>query len=165
MNIFVLDKDIKTNVKYYTNKHVVKMLLETAQLLSTAHRVLDGDDIIDQVLYKKTHINHPCAKWVRKTNKNYLYGYELFKAINDEFEYRFGKQHLSWTKLGNVLQHPPKNIPQKNILTPFAQAMPEKYKSSDVVKAYRAYYIGEKQHLFVWSKRDKPIWIKQNANI
>jgi len=161
MNIFVLDNDIQINVQYYANKHVNKMLLETAQLLSTAHRVLDEGDVIDQRLYKKTHINHPCSKWVRQTKRNYIYGYELFKSLNGEFEYRFEKKHLSWTKLGNVLQYPPKNIPQKNILTPFAQAMPEKYKSFDAVKAYRAYYIGEKQHLFVWSKRDKPRWIQQ----
>ena len=159
MNIFILDSDPILSVQYYVNKHVVKMILETAQLLSTAHRILDNND--DPVLYKKTHCNHPCAKWVRETAGNYRYAYQLFKELSSEYHYRYDKQHLSWTKLKDILKEPPKNISSNMEITPFALAMPEQYKSSDAVNAYRAYYNGEKRHMFIWKKRPIPYWVVQ----
>lgn len=159
MNLFVLDDDITTSVQYYTNKHVVKMILETAQMLSTAHRILDGDDI-DPVIYKKTHWNHPCSKWMRETTGNYSYGYNLFSLLAKEYQYRYNKNHLSWRKLQDVLKTPPKNIDESLEMTPFALAMPDEYKTFDsAVESYRKYYIGEKSHLFTWTRRQIPTWI------
>jgi hypothetical protein len=163
MNIFVLDRDIQKAARYHVNKHVVKQVLETAQMLSTAHWMIDGNLAHNQnFLYTKTHINHPCSVWVRKNTKNYMWTYEFFKALCFEYTYRYDKIHLSWKKLGNVLSHPPVGIDYAANMTPFAQAMPDKYKSDDAVEAYRNYYCAEKTHLFEWKYRDIPEWVKSN---
>lgn len=157
MNIFVLDSDIDTSVKYHTDKHVVKMILETAQLLSTAHRLLD--DVPDSSpMYRATHKNHPCAKWVRESSSNYFWAYKFFISLCDEYTYRYGKIHLTDTKLRHVLMTPPANIPSGQ-LTDWPQCMPDQYKATDAVTAYRNYYNGAKRDLFSWKKRDVPDWV------
>jgi hypothetical protein len=129
-------------------------------MLSTAHRVLDGDDNIDPIIYQKTHWNHPCSKWIRETTGNYNYGYNMFLELEKEYEFRFKKPHLSWIKLGSVLKIPPKNINPNPNMTEFVKAMPEQYKSiNNAIDAYRSYYINEKSHLFEWTKRPTPYWI------
>jgi hypothetical protein len=155
MNIFVLDTSTRQAAKMHCDKHVVKMPLETAQLLCTAHQILDG---YNGILYKATHIHHPCSVWVRESQANYIWLYMLFRDLAKEYTHRYGKQHLSWTKLEKLLQVPPKNIPQVE-QTPFAQAMPDDCKCDDPVDAYRAYYNTHKQHLHNWSKRPAPEWI------
>lgn len=154
MNIFALDENPYVAARFHTDKHVVKMILETAQLLSTAHHILgSGNDRI----YKKTHTNHPCAKWVRDSASNYLWTYQLFLALLQEFEYRYDKQHLS-ARLIDDLARLPANIKHVGS-TPFAQAMPDEFKSDDGVTAYRNYYNGAKRHLFGWKKRNIPSFI------
>jgi hypothetical protein len=169
MNIFVLSLKPKEAAKWHVNKHCVKMILEAAQLLCTAHRLLDGKLILigkrkhwkveenDDILYKATHVNHPCAKWARGSLGNYNWLYEYFIELCKEYTYRYEKTHLTEKKLGKILKTPPKNLKSKD-LTPFAQAMPDKYKNSDVTKAYRKYYINDKNHLADWKKREKPLW-------
>lgn len=165
MNIFFLDKNQKTAVKALTNEHVVKMVLETGQLLSTAHRVLDGehnitknraghrkqewnmkDKDLDKKLYKATHFNHPVAIWVRSSKANYMWTYHYFEEIAREFELRFRKTHLTWKKLKDVLSVAPKNIPNKG-MTPITPAVLDKYLEQghkNAMEIYRAYYYGEK---------------------
>ena len=162
MNIFFLDKDPEIAVSALTNQHVVKMVLETGQLLSTAHRVLDGvhtigtnrvghkkqiwffrDEEKEKLIYKPTHFNHPIAKWVRKSKQNYMWTYNYFTAIAKEFELRFNKKHKTYEKLKDILKEPPKNI--DNIgFTPIVPAVPSKYIGKNVIETYRAYYEGEK---------------------
>ena len=73
MNIFYLDSDPYVAAKMHCDKHVVKMILESAQMLSTAHRVLDGDEYADERgLYKMAHKNHPSTIWVRTSTDNYM---------------------------------------------------------------------------------------------
>jgi len=160
MNLFYLDEDPTIAAQLQCDKHVVKMILETAQMLSTAHRELDGDDVPD-VLYKRTHKNHPSSKWVRESEANYQWAYRHFIALCDEYTHRYGKTHLTDRKLRTVLWHPPRGIQYDSLApTPPPQCMPDEYKHADTVTAYRAYYQSpEKQRIATWNKcRPAPEW-------
>jgi len=159
MNIFVLDTDPVIAARFQCDKHVVKMILETAQLLCTAYRVLDK--ATDEILYKKTHENHPCAIWVRESVENYNWAYQHFIALCDEYTYRYKKTHLTDKKLREFLKHPPKNIPIRE-QTKFKLAMgtnPE-CMGPDPVISYRKYY-ATKLDKFVmkWTNIERPEWI------
>jgi hypothetical protein len=184
MNRFILSTDPVEAAQMHCDKHVVKMILEEAQMLSTAHRVLDGTMTIEQryvqgslparfrkvkrwvhsnpdldkVLYQATHINHPCAVWSRICRDNYLWGYELLEALCKEYTHRYGKTHLVETKLIDVLSHPPHKIQYGQILTNFPQAMPDECKHEDSVEAYRKYYIEKKVRFAKWTNRQPPSW-------
>jgi hypothetical protein len=177
MNIFALSNDPNESAQMMCDKHVVKMVVESAQLLSTAHRVLDGecylektsigrniqrwllkDIVMESTLYKATHINHPSSIWARKSNNNYNWLFLHFEELCKEYTYRYKKIHLTEDKLRSILYNVPNNIPVGN-LTPIVQAMPDKYKSSHYVDAYRRYYIGEKSGFAKWTKRQAPNWI------
>lgn len=151
MNIFILDTDIKKCAQAHVDKHVVKMILESAQMLCAA-KLLNGEE----APYKLTHKNHPCTKWVRESRANWLWLKHLMHALNEEYKYRFEheKDHLSWTKLKDL---EPPNIEDIG-LTKFAQAMPEECKAEDAVEAYRSYYREHKNHIASWKKRNKPEW-------
>lgn len=158
MNIFYFNDCPVISAESQPDKLLVKMPLETAQMLSTAHRELDGDEYADKVgLYKRAYWNHPCTVWAREASANYFWLYRHFLALGREYTHRYGKTHASIAKLSNALKKMPDNIVQGEI-TPLAQAMPEQYKSNDPVKAYRNYCIHEK-HYAKWEKgRDKPDW-------
>lgn len=158
MNIFYLDSDPETCAKWHNDKHTVKMILESHQLLCTAHRVLDGDDYADSFgFYKATHKNHPSAKWVRESVANYRWLHDLLTALHDEYTYRYGKIHKSKRLLEPLLIHP-KNIPTDTPFTQPPQAMPYYCKRVDSIEAYRVYYMTEKLHLASWKNRDVPPW-------
>lgn len=176
MNIFYLDTDPVKAAQMNCDKHVVKMILECAQLLSTAHRFLDGvlwvDDSsgrkikkwkinngFEEILYKATHINHPSAIWARENVNNYNWLYNHFIALCDEYTYRYGKVHLTDTKLRNVLCEIPENI-STNPMSKMPQAMPDYCKDADSVKAYRNYYLKEKAKMLNYTKRKTPSWVK-----
>jgi len=174
MNIFYLDSNVTKCAEYHNDKHVVKMILEYAQLLSTAHRVLDGKEYIDASsgrkikrwrledtsleaqLYKATHINHPSAVWVRQSNNNYNWLVCLFQSLLAEYTHRYGKIH-SCDRLVYWLRKPPVNIPvgYKTQPTP---AMPDEYKVPDSVQSYRNYYLGAKKTMAKWKNRPVPDW-------
>jgi hypothetical protein len=176
MNIFYLDNDVTTCAEMHVDKHCVKMILEYAQLLSTAHRVLDGtpstrlsksgrkqqhyilSDQREQVLYSATHINHPSAIWVRKSDANYVWLFRMFGALMDEYTYRYGKTHAC-ERLADALSHRPKNIPKGEFTEP-TPAMPEDYKVvGDSIQSYKNYYLGDKVRMFSWKNRQTPAWI------
>jgi hypothetical protein len=176
VNIFAIDKDPIQSAMWMVDKHVVKMILETAQLLSTAHRILDGEQYIDktktgrnvkrwrlpddreQMLYSATHINHPSAVWCRATVHNYGWLYQHFVALMDEYTYRYGKVHKC-EAMSQWLVYPPKNIKIAE-LTPVTPAMPDEYKvPNDHVESYRNYYRIAKERMHKWTKREKPAWI------
>lgn len=176
MNIFALSTDPLESARMMCDKHVVKMIIETAQLLSTAHRMIDGVEYTDRTtngrrikrwlhpnpnleatLYKASHINHPSAVWTRTSNNNYNWLYHHFYGLCHEYTYRYGKIHLTQTKLLDILENVPYNIPV-GYLTNIPQAMPDKYKGEWFVKAYRKYYVGEKYGFAKWTKRPQPSW-------
>ena len=157
MNIFILDYNVEECAKAHCDKHVSKMILESAQLLCTAINVLAGEQVTP---YKTTHTNHPCAKWVRESNSNAIYLYELMSQLNQEYYFRYGRQHLSYLKLeeNKIFDLILKYLPKGEFTTP-ALAMPDEYKTSNVVESYRNYYREAKQHLHAWAKRGQPAWL------
>ena len=158
MNIFYLDECPVKSAKAHCDKHCVKMILETAQLLSTAHRELDGDGYADtHSLYKATHKNHPSAIWVRASAANYDWTYRLLVELCDQYSYRYGKTHKT-EQLVKPLSHPPSNIPTDTAFTEPPQCMPDEYKRSDAVDAYRAYYHGDKAGFAEWRHSNPPVW-------
>lgn len=174
MNIFVLDHDAISSAQMMCDKHVVKMILESCQLLSTAHHVLDGQEIIvesekrkyksysngNENICKCTMINHPCTIWTRTTRDNYQWLWRHAHTLCNEYTRRYGKVHAMQAMLLDGLYHAPRNIP-KGRLTPFAQAMPEQYKDTDAVLAYRNYYINEKKRFAKWKAGNVPNWFAQ----
>ena len=155
MNIFFLDIDPKTSASYHCDKHVVKMIIESAQLLSTAHRELNPDAVDD--LYRATHKNHPTAKWVRSSKDHYKWTYELFAHLSMEYTKRYGKTHKSWKNLKRHLYNLPLNIPTEGWVDP-PQCMPDHCKKIDTVDAYRNYYMLEKSNIAKWNYSQTPDW-------
>ena len=154
MNIFATSQCPIQCAQEMTDVHVVKMILESAQLLSTAHFVLDGV----QVGYKPTHKNHPCAVWCRTTRSNYSWLYAHFCALLDEFTFRTGKVHKS-KEQSKALQSFPKNL-QLGGLTPFTLCVPEEFtgvSNLDVHGRYQAYL---NVKFAEWRSRDKPIKVE-----
>lgn len=157
MNIFFLYSSPKKAAEFHCDKHVVKMILETAQLLSTAHAILDNNGKQVEGMYKPTHVNHPCAKWVRENILNYRWTYNLFWSLLREYEHRYNKIH-SCDKMSQNLFFVPNLIKNTRELSSPALCMPEKYKTSDPVQSYRNYYMGEKSHIAKWTNREIPFW-------
>ena len=157
MNIFYLDKNPSIAAEMACDKHVVKMILESAQLLSTAHRVIDGDEYADKVgLYKMAHKNHPSTIWTRTSTENYMWLNRYFGALCREYTYRYGKHHASERLLG-PLAHVPKGLTYSGF-TDAPQCMPDYCKGEDTVLAYQNYYILEKSRFAKWKKRPVPEW-------
>ena len=178
MNMFYLSTRPKECAEWSVNSHCVKMILESAQLLSTAHRVLDGvqyidassgrkikrwrlDDDREGILYSATHVNHPSAVWARQSNNNYnwlwCYLYEHCK----EYTRRYGKVHkIEQDGLLERLKTPPNNIPVGHFFQP-PSAMDAKYIISEDARVnYRNYYKIGKAHLHKWkSPALPPAWI------
>jgi len=178
MNIFVLDKNPFEAAKQHCDRHVVKMILESGQMLSTAHRVLDGKEEIrksisgktnqkywalpderEVALYRAVHVKHPCTIWTMESKENYSWHYRLFCALLDEYTYRYARTH-STASIRDILLHTPKNIPSGR-MTKFKLAMganPE-CMSDDPVESYRRFYeTKQKRFKMTWKKRETPKW-------
>lgn len=163
MNIFFLDQNPTIAAQCLVDRHVVKMLLESCQMLSTAHRVLDEKEDFSEekelALYKLTHVNHPSSKWCRETHSNYKWLRDHALALDDEYTHRYGKLHKCKYLLRTYLMALPWNI-KGGDLTPIPCAMDDIYKISvDPVVNYRNYYKIAKAPLHKWTNRDKPDWI------
>lgn len=179
MNIFVLDQDPYKAAELQCDKHVVKMIVESAQMLSTAHRLLDGQvqirltksgrkgkywqlpDEREDTFYKAVHMGHPCTVWTMESSANYYWHWQHFYALCKEYTYRYGKIHKSESLLP-ALHCLPANIPFGK-LTQFKLAMnsnPE-CKKKDPVESYRLFY-QTKQDRFkmAWTLRQTPEWFK-----
>ena len=155
MNVFPLDNDFKLSAEYHVDKHIIKIPLECAQMMSTACR-FSG---IPDVGYKSTHVNHPMTKWVRECMDNFIWMFDYAKALNDEYKYRYGKivNHKAFDVIFNL---PIPNLPMYGVTTPMPLCMPENCKvGNDPVRSYRNYYLREKLHLGSWKKRGTPGWI------
>ena len=183
MNIFYLSNSPQECAKFHVDRHVTKMVLEYAQLLSTAHRILDGTQSVglsktgrkqvryvlpderESILYSATHINHPSAIWCRQSSANYMWLAELLEECCKEYSYRYGKVHkverdgLMQTLKNNF----PKNISDKPFTEP-TPAMPDECKvPGDSIKSYQNYYLMNKGHLWSWkgkiNSRTMPVWL------
>ena len=185
MNIFYVDKSPVLAAQALCDLHLNKMILETAQLLSTAHRInLESKpELINENLYKSTHVNHPCNKWARASVGNYKWLYNYFWCLGDEFYYRKfkiydiendewvavgeAKQHSAITKLKHPLWFVPINWMMDDDFYDPPQCMPDEYKQDNTVDAYRAYYISKQYTMkrpMKWTKREKPDWFKEKID-
>jgi hypothetical protein len=155
MNIFVLDTDIKLAAQAHVDKHCVKMILETTQLLNNG--MIAGVADYDPV-YKQTHKNHPCSIWVSESVDNFEWLTELGLALCDEYTFRYSKIH----KCQSIIQGFSRDIGKLTLpkigLTPYKLCMPDQYKVDDPVESYRNYYRGDKAYIAKWSKRSQPSW-------
>ena len=177
MNIFQVDEDPVIAAQCLVDKHVVKMILESAQLLSTAHRVLDGveiegksqtgrkarrwilPDAREGVIYMATHINHPSAVWCRESVENYLWLVEHFFGLMNEYIHRYNKVHKCNGEISFMLQSPPFNLKEYD-KTEMPSCMAEEYIiSDDPLTNYRNYYRIGKLNLHKWTNRQPPEWI------
>ena len=144
MNIFYLHKDPVIAAKVQYNKHVVKMILESAQMLCTAHHCYGSSEQKVNVPYKQAHLNHPSTVWARKSKSTYMWLYDHMIALGKEYTKRYGKEHLTITKCRDFLATPPVHIQGVEFCEP-PQCMPEEYKvQGDSVSAYWNYYENEK---------------------
>lgn len=182
MNIFYLHNNPKQCAQEHLDKHVVKMIIEYAQLMSTAHRVLDGQSYMDKTannrnikrwrledanretrLMKASHINHPSGVWCRANQKNYMWLFEMWSYLLEEYTFRYGKQHAC-SRLKDILNSPPNNIPSGEFYPP-TPAMPDECKiANDSLASYHKYYVERKSHFAKWTKRDIPTWYKNGLN-
>ena len=154
MNIFLLDWDHEQCARWHCDKHVVKMPLETTQMLSTVHWRYD-----EPGPYRPVHQKHPCTLWAGQTLTNYQWLLKLGLALCDEYTYRYGRVH-GCQKVLQLLTNAPQQLTAQGF-TPFAQAMPPEYKDHDPIAAYRRYYINDKAKLCVWKTRPTPPWMQQ----
>ncbi|WP_298774318.1 pyrimidine dimer DNA glycosylase/endonuclease V [uncultured Shewanella sp.] len=161
MNIFVLDHNIDRCAQYHCDQHVVKMILESVQILCTA---LNKKGFITP--YRSTHIHHPCVLWVEASHENFSWLKQLARALNQEYRYRYEKEwdHKSIAVLDTIQTLEYEHKYEHQGLSEFAQAMPEHYKViGDPIKAYRQFYLGDKMHFAKWSKRPTPHWITHSS--
>ena len=184
MNIFVLDESPQIAARDMCDKHVVKMIVESAQMLSTAHRMLDGtkytgktkkgrnikrwlhpNSNLEKTLYLACHTGHPSTLWVMENAYNYHWLYKHMIALNDQFKLRYGhvKDHSTITLLKEILMYPPKNISLNKLPTDPTPAMPDDCKiPGDVVGSYRKYYIEHKRSFASWKSPGKmPTWYSE----
>jgi len=180
VNIFVLDESPQVAAQNMCDKHVVKMIVESAQMLSTAHRVLDGEQytelsvnnrrikrwkspykLMEEMLYKASFVGHPCTQWVMENDKNYYWLTEHAYALCKEYTRRYSKVHKTEDMISLIRYRKPVNIPIADSITSFAQAMPEEYKNPNAVEAYRAYYLGEKRDIAQWKNSETPSWFQE----
>lgn len=180
MNIFVVDHNPVIAAHMLCDQHVVKMVTESVQMLSTCHRVLDGkkeiapsnsgkrnvpryrlDDGRNNILYHAVHFNHPCNIWIRDDIVNYDWLVKHTYALCEEYTLRYNKKHACESILEYMIGvGAPKNIPNYNPRRPqqFVQAMPDEYKDADPVKAYRNFYVGSKSKFARWKFVQPPQW-------
>ena len=183
MNIFYLDHDPVQAARWMVDKHVVKMIVESAQLLSTAHRLLDGMEKVqdkyvegslparyrkvkrwilpdqrEQIMYQATHVNHPSAIWCRSSIENYNWLSDHMYALLDEYTYRYEKRHKCY-ELAYYLQSPPKNLEQYVWSAMPSCMAPEYIISEDPCTNYKNYYKMGKSKLHKWKNRQPPEWI------
>jgi hypothetical protein len=173
MNRFILDQNPLKAAEYHCDKHVVKMILEEAQMLSTVHRIIDGDEYVDASsgrkikrwrlnddrelsLYKATHVGHPCTQWAMQSSDNYVWALMLFRALLNEYRHRYNKVHKC-EMLWKTLSHKPNGMKNGPVYQ-FPQAMPDDCKQNDPVEGYRKYYIDHKARFAKWTNREKPEW-------
>lgn len=162
MNIFVIDQNQYLCATYHTDTHVVKMPVETAQMLSFAyyHPELWKGEIPDILMkFSKSHDNHPCSLWIRESLENFIWTCNLGIQLVKEFRYRFNPiKHQRCLDIFEWCLRNPPNLPSK-CLTPFALAMPDNFKVESDIESYRNLYRYGKSDLHKWTKREKPQWI------
>ena len=181
MNIFYVHTDPQLAAQQHCDRHVVKMIAEYGQLLSTAHRVLDGqkvitknkrggklttylfeDEVKEQTFYKSCYVGHPSNVWLRDSRANYEWLHACFVELGKEFVKRYKKDadHMTIQKLVHITATPPENISNKPFVGP-TPAMPDYCKiEGDSLASYRKFYIEEKPFA-EWRYTETPAWFAE----
>lgn len=151
MNIFVLHNDPVVAAQMMCDKHVVKMILESNQMLSTVARKHGYD-----APYRTAHPKHPCTLWAGESYENWQWLVKHSRALCEEYTSRYGRIHKSqavteWAENLSI------NLPTTG-QTPFRLAMPDEYKTENPVESYRNYYIGAKARIAKWKNGNVPNW-------
>jgi len=155
MNIFFLSWCFIEAAQQHVDRHVVKMILESAQILCTAHHIIDGPK---EGLFKAAFKNHPCSVWARETSGNYNWLFGLFRELLNEYSFRYDKKHAC-ERMIELLEHHPEKIILGDVTTP-ALAMPDNFKVlGDPVLSYQQYYTFGKTHLHSWKRREIPSFV------
>ena len=173
MNIFFLDENPRIAAQSLCDKHVVKMVLETAQMCCTAMQ-LNFELTPLPSTYKPAFVNHPMTKWVGETDENMNWALLHGICIGDEYTYRYGKKHKSqqvlldiqdhyfpilndlfyYNRYGIEISEPPLCVPDHCTAGPGGYRM-------NYVDVYRKYYNLHKSHLLTYTNRDKPEWLQK----
>ena len=157
MNLFFIDKCPVMSAIQLCDKHVVKMVLETAQMCSTA--LHEWDEALIST-YKSAYKNHPMTVWVRENMPNFYWALTHGLAIGKEYTHRYGKHHKSTAVLLEMRDTFMDEHDHYKFYTPPPQCMPDEFKCDDYVEAYRAYYRKDKAHILQWTGRPEPDWIR-----
>lgn len=153
MNIFYLHHLPLVAAKMHCDKHVVKMVLETAQLLAAVHHIHGNSN----VTYKLTHANHPCTKWAAASPRHYKWLQRLGEELSNEYRFRYDRDHKCEQYIKGELKHPPaalSSLPDTWIEPP--RCMPDECKRDSVVESYREYYRQAKREFATWKVRSAP---------
>lgn len=162
MNIFVLDEDPIAAARYLCDKHCIKMILESTQILSTVsqQRGFYGP-------YKITHANHPATKWVALHPANWAWLIKHALYMCSEYTERYGKIHKCEALLQSLADNSSEIWKGTQFRdhsdyyaerTEYVQCMPDEYKRDSAVEAYRAYYRGAKASIARWDHSPRPEW-------
>ena len=163
--LFILSLDPRRCARYHCDRHVPKLTLEAAQILSSAFHILSKELaeklVREHKIYRPTHLDHPCVRWCAAARGNFRFTLALGAALADEFAERFGHQHASEKILKNIAKINLDDLPfPEDARTPFAQAMPERFRGPDAVIAYRRYYLAEKVQFARWAHgTSAPAWV------
>ena len=160
MNIFYLSRCPHKSAKLMCDKHIVKMILESAQMLCTAHHV-NGTLLLKSDIYKPAYKNHPSTKWARESAKQYKWLYEHFCTLCDEYTRRYGKVHSTEKKLRSILFIHPTYFDYIGFSPP-PKCMPDIYKKGHTVFAYRKYYANAKKHFAKYTDTPVPNFLRSN---
>ena len=159
MNLFYVEREPVAAAQALCDKHVVKMILETAQMLSTAHRLSETPQA--PFVYKVTHKNHPSTKWLRSSQNAYKWGLDHLEALFAEYTYRYHKTHKTEREKLQFLKVVPRDLPQAPFVDP-PQCMYDDCRGVDTVAAYRAYYRTRRSEIDMrWTNRPMPAWLQQ----
>lgn len=167
---------------YHCDRHVNKLIIELAQIMSINHRFLDGykhkegrsikffmtDPTLNEILYKsnRLHLYHPSTKWNRESTENYLWTFRLFEELCKEYQHRYGKVHSVWDKFRYILNSPPNNIKDGSLTKPnYAFSGLLHCIVDDPVESYRNYYFTKRDKFKMkWSKREVPVWFTDRVD-
>ena len=160
MNIFAVQQCPAKSASDLCDQHIVKMPIETAQMISTNLHLLGLPHE-----YKPCYQNHPCTIWARQSYENFNWLISHGLALCYTYSQRYKKVHKSQNIIQNALKTLKDAILRGVIhfpechLTPFAQAMPDQYKSKNPIQAYRNYYKAEKLGFARWKHSERPSWL------
>jgi len=160
VNVFYLHHSPSIAASYHCDKHVGKMLIESCQLLATAHHEFGNGD---KVSYRPTHRNHPSAIWTRQSRLHYMWVSDLARALGREFFLRYRHDHKSRQVLINELMYPPPGMyALPHLWSDPPLAMPDEYKSDNAVQAYRRYYASKAATMplqYYRGEAQQPVWL------